>query len=377
MPSTTLEIRSRISREGELKLWLEEVPLPRPRPNEFVVRVEAAPLNPSDQILMLGSVDLTSLRASGTVNRPIIEGRVPPERLPVMSGRLDRALSVGNEGAGTVIAAGSEATSLIGRVVAIRATTGSYAKHQIVEAADCLVLPEGLSARDGAAAFINPLTALGMVETMRREGHSALIHTAAASNLGQMLVRLCRKDGVPLVNIVRSAEQVTLLRDLGAEYVVDSGAPDFVNALVVAIETTGATLAFDAIGGGTMASTVLSAMEAVQIRKLATYSRYGSPVHKQIYIYGVLDPRPKVLDDQFGTAWSVGGWLMSWFYNKIGTADAARLRQRVADELRTTFASRFTAELSLQEALSLQAILAYSRRATGAKYLITPHTGTA
>jgi NADPH:quinone reductase len=377
MPSTTLEIRSRISREGELKLWLEEVPLPRPRPNELVVRVEAAPLNPSDQILMLGSVDLTSLRASGTVNRPIIEGRVPPERLAVMSGRLDRALSVGNEGAGTVIAAGSEVTSLIGRVVAIRATTGSYAKHQIVEAADCLVLPEGLSARDGAAAFINPLTALGMVETMRREGHSALIHTAAASNLGQMLVRLCRKDGVPLVNIVRSAEQVTLLRDLGAEYVVDSGAPDFVNALVVAIETTGATLAFDAIGGGTMASTVLSAMEAVQIRKLATYSRYGSPVHKQIYIYGVLDPRPKVLDGQFGTAWSVGGWLMSWFYNKIGTADAARLRQRVADELRTTFASRFTAELSLQEALSLQAILAYSRRATGAKYLITPHTGTA
>jgi threonine dehydrogenase-like Zn-dependent dehydrogenase len=326
---------------------------------------------------MLGSVDLMSLRGSGTVNRPIIEGRVPPERLAVMSGRLDQALSVGNEGAGTVIAAGSEVTSLIGRVVAIRATTGSYAKHQIVEAADCLVLPEGLSARDGAAAFINPLTALGMVETMRREGHSALIHTAAASNLGQMLVRLCRKDGVPLVNIVRSAEQVTLLRDLGAEYVVDSGAPDFVNALVVAIETTGATLAFDAIGGGTMASTVLSAMEAVQIRKLATYSRYGSPVHKQIYIYGVLDPRPKVLDGQFGTAWSVGGWLMSWFYNKIGTADAARLSQRVADELRTTFASRFTAELSLQEALSLQAILAYSRRATGAKYLITPHTGTA
>jgi NADPH2:quinone reductase len=377
MPSTTLEIRSRISREGELTLWLEEVPLPRPRRNELVVRVEAAPLNPSDQILMFGSVDMTTLHASGTVNRPIIEGRVPPERLAVMSGRLDRALSVGNEGAGTVIAAGSEVTSLIGRAVAIRATTGSYAKHQIVEAADCLVLPEGLSARDGAAAFINPLTALGMVETMRREGHSALIHTAAASNLGQMLVRLCRKDGVPLVNIVRSAEQVTMLRDLGAEYVVDSGAPDFVNALVVAIESTGATLAFDAIGGGTMASTVLSAMEAAQIRKLATYSRYGSPVHKQIYIYGVLDPRPKVLDGQFGTAWSVGGWLMSWFYNKIGTADAARLRQRVADELRTTFASRFTAELSLQEALSLQAILAYSRRATGAKYLITPHTGTA
>jgi NADPH2:quinone reductase len=377
MPSTTLEIRSRISREGELKLWLEEVPLPRPRPNELVVRVEAAPLNPSDQILMLGSVDLTSLRASGTVNRPIIEGRVPPERLAVMSGRLDQSLAVGNEGAGTVIAAGSEATSLVGRVVAIRATTGAYAQHQIVKAADCLVLPEGLSARDGAAAFINPLTALGMVETMRREGHSALVHTAAASNLGQMLVRLCRKDGVPLVNIVRSAEQVALLRDLGAEYVIDSSMPDYVSALVAAIESTGATLAFDAIGGGTMASTLLSAMEAVQIRKLTTYSRYGSPVHKQIYIYGVLDPRPKVLDGPFGMAWSIGGWLMSWFYSKIGSADAASLRRRVANELTTTFASRFTAELSLEEALSPQAILAYSRRATGAKYLITPHTGTA
>jgi len=202
------------------------------------------------------------------VNRPIIQGRIPPERLAAMSGRLDQALAVGNEGAGTVIAAGSEATSLIGRVVAIRATTGAYARHQIIEAADCLVLPEGLSARDGAAAFINPLSALGMVETMRREGHSALVHTAAASNLGQMLVRLCRKDGVPLVNIVRSATQVSLLRDLGAEYVVDSSAPEFVNALAAAIESAGATLAFDAIGGGTMASTLLSAMEAVQIRKL-------------------------------------------------------------------------------------------------------------
>jgi NADPH:quinone reductase len=377
MPSTTLEIHSRISREGELKLWLEEVPLPRPRPNELIVRVEAAPLNPSDQILMLGSVDLTTLRASGTVNRPIIEGRVAPERLAVMSGRLDQALSAGNEGAGTVIAAGNDVTSLIGRVVAIRPTTGAYAQHKIVEAADCLVLPAGLSARDGAAAFINPLTALGMVETMRREGHSALVHTAAASNLGQMLVRLCRKDGVPLVNIVRSAEQVTLLRDLGAEYVIDSSMPDGVNELVAAIESTGATLAFDAIGGGTMVSTLLSAMEAVQIRKLTTYSRYGSPVHKQIYIYGVLDPRPKVLDGPFGMAWSIGGWLMSWFYSKIGSADAASLRRRVANELTTTFASRFTADLSLQEALSLQAIRAYSRRATGAKYLITPHTGTA
>src|SRR5882757_8198938 len=261
MRSTTLEIRSRISREGELRLWLEEVPLPRPSPNELVVRVEAAPLNPSDQILMLGSVDPTTLRASGTVDRPIIEGRVPPERLTAMSGRLDQALPVGNEGAGTVIGAGSEVTSLIGRVVAIRATTGSYAQHQIVEAADCLVLPEALSARDGAAAFINPLTALGMVETMRREGHSALVHTAAASNLGQMLVRLCQKDGVPLVNIVRKPEQEELLRSMGAVHVCNSGSPSFATDLLEALKATSATLAFDATGGGPLAGRILSGME--------------------------------------------------------------------------------------------------------------------
>lgn len=379
VPSTTLEIRSRISRAGELKLWLEEVPLPKPRASELVVRVEAAPLNPSDQLLMLGSVDLKTLRASGTANRPIIEGRIPPERLAGIWGRLEQDLSVGNEGAGTVIGAGSEVGSLIGRVVSIRATpdAGAYAQYRTIEVADCLVLPEGVSARDGAAAFINPLTALGMVETMRREGHSALVHTAAASNLGQMLVRLCRKDGVPLVNIVRSAGQVALLRDLGAKYVLDSSTADFVQALFVAIESTGATLAFDAIGGDTMASTLLEAMEAVQISKLPTYSRYGSPVRKQVYIYGVLDPRPKILDGQFGMAWSVSGWLMSWFCDRIGTIDASRLRRRVADELTTTFASRFTSEISLQETLSLPAILAYSRRATGTKYLIAPQRGAA
>src|SRR5882757_9966228 len=372
MRSTTLEIRSRISREGELRLWLEEVPLPRPSPNELVVRVEAAPLNPSDQILMLGSVDPTTLRASGTVNRPIIAGRVPPERLAAMSGRLDQALPVGNEGAGTVIAAGSEVTSLIGRVVAIRATTGAYARHQIVKAADCLVLPEGLSARDGAAAFINPLTALGMVETMRREGHSALIHTAAASNLGQMLVRLCQKDGVPLVNIVRKPEQEELLRSLGAVHVCSTASPTFTTDFVEALKATSATIAFDATGGGTLASQILNGMEEAANSTAGAYSRYGSTVHKQVYIYGALDTGPTILNRNFGMAWGIGGWLLTPFLQSVGAEAIGRLRDRVAAELTTTFASTYTREVSLAGMLRPDAFTSYIKRATGEKFLVTP-----
>jgi hypothetical protein len=294
------------------------------------------------------------------------------ERLAGISARIGKALAVGNEGAGTVVAAGPAAAALVGRILAFRATTGSYSQYQVVRAADCIVLPDGASARDGAAAFINPLTALGMVETMRREGHSALVHTAAASNLGQMLNRLCRKDGVQLVNIVRSPAQATLLRDQGAEYVLDSSADGFHEALVAAIAATGATLGFDAVGGGTMAATILAAMESATSRTLETYSRYGSSVHKQVYIYGMLDPGPRIFDGQFGMAWGIGGWLMTWFYGRIHAADRQRLRARVAAELTTTFASHFNAEIGLAEALSPDMIRAYSRRATGEKYLIVP-----
>ena len=366
-------MRSLITPKGALRVWLEPAPTREPEADEIVVRIEAAPLNPSDQLLMLGPVDPASLHASGDVERPSLEGIVPTERLAAIAGRLGQALPVGNEGAGTVVATGAGSSALLGRSVAIRAATGAYSRYQVVKALDCIVLPAGVSARDGAAAFINPLTAIGMVETMRREGHGAIVHTAAASNLGQMLSRLCLKDGVPLVNIVRTTEQAALLRSQGAVHVVDSSAAGFHEALGSAIERTGATLAFDAIGGGAMAATILSAMEQTQARKLPHYSRYGSPVHKQVYIYGVLDPGPKQLDGQFGMAWAVGGWLMTWFYEKIGRADAERLKQRVAGELDTTFASQFTGEVGLAEALSLDAVRAFSRRATGAKYLIAPH----
>lgn len=366
------EVRSLIDADGRLRIWLEDAEIQEPNADEVLVRVEAGPLNPSDQILLLGPVDPSTLRQVGSADQPVIEGFVPRERLASIAGRLGQALPVGNEGAGTVVKAGSDGVLPVGRTVAIRGTPGTYARYQTVKAADCLVLPDGVSARDGAAAFINPLTALGMVETMRQEGHKALVHTAAASNLGQMLNRLCIADGVPLVNIVRSASQVALLRTQGATHVLDSSASDFGPALLGALEETGATLAFDAIGGGSMANTLLAAMETVATRRLTAYSRYGSATHKQVYIYGVLDPSPRILDGRFGMAWGLGGWLMTWFYDRIGPVEAAVLRNRAAAELTTTFASRFSAEIGLAEMLSLDAIHGYTRRATGTKYLVLP-----
>jgi len=247
-----------------------------------------------------------------------------------------------------------------------------YAQHRAVKAADVLVLPEGATPADGASCFVNPLTALSMTEVMRREGHTALVHTAAASNLGQMLQKICTKDGIGLVNIVRSQEQVDILKDLGAQHVLDSTAPDFMDRLIEAIDATGATLAFDAIGGGKLASQILSAMEIVASRKAGEYSRYGSSVHKQVYIYGGLDTRPTELARSYGLSWGVNGWLLTPFLVKIGAEAAGKLRARVAAELKTTFASHYTAEISLAEALKPEVIAAYNKRATGEKYLINP-----
>ncbi len=369
-----LAVRSRITSGGALELWLEEVTAPEPAADEVVVRVEAAPINPSDIGVLLGPADVESIRAGGSAARPIVTARVPEARLAGVAGRLDAAMPVGNEGAGVVVAAGAEARGLVGRVVAALGG-GMYAQYRVLKAADCLVLPEGTAPRAGAAAFVNPLTALGMVETMRREGHGALVHTAAASNLGQMLVRICRADGIPLVNVVRSAEQASLLRGMGAQHVLDSTGAGFKGELTEALAETGATLAFDAIGGGTMAGTILAGMEAALSRTLASYSRYGSPVQKQVYIYGSLDPGPRIIAGNVGMAWSVGGWLVTWFLQRIGPEAAGRLRARVAAELATIFAQHYTAEISLAEALRPEVIAAYGRRATGEKYLVNPAKG--
>lgn len=372
MAKSGLELRSKITRGGTLELWLEEVTTPDPAPDEVVLRVEATPINPSDLAMLLGPVDLSTLRAGGTPERPLTTGSVPQSRLALLAARLDQPMLAGNEGAGIVVDAGPEARGLIGRAVAARAP-GMYAQYRVVKLSDCLVLPQGVPPKVGAAAFINPLTALGMIETMRREGHMALVHTAAASNLGQMLNRLCQAEGIALVNIVRSRDQAALLRELGAKYVLDSTTASFASDLTDAVAETGATLGFDAIGGGSMAATILSCMEKALSRKATAYNRYGSPVHKQVYIYGGLDMRPTDLPRNFGMAWGVGGWLMPWYLHKIGPRDAQRLHERVAAELTTTFASRYTAEISLSEALAPPIIAAYNKRATGEKYLITPN----
>ena len=367
-----LELRSKITSGGKLELSLEEVVVPEPAADEVVVRVEASPINPSDLGMLLGPADASTFTAGGTAQRPNATAAVPQPRLASVAGRLDQAMLVGNEGAGVVVEAGPEARAWLGRRVATR-TFGMYAQYRVAKMADCLLLPPEATSRQGASAFINPLTALGMVETLRREGHSALVHTAAASSLGHMLNRLCHADNIPLVNIVRSAEQVAILRGIGARYVLDSTSPTFAAELTEAVAETNATLAFDAIGGGTLVGTILTCMERAAGRKATSYNRYGSTTHKQVYIYGGLDLRPTELSRNFGMAWGVGGWLVTWFLQKIGSRDTQRLRERVAAELTTTFATHYTAEISLLEALAPAVIAAYNKRATGEKYLITPN----
>jgi NADPH:quinone reductase-like Zn-dependent oxidoreductase len=372
-----LELRSLVRAEGMLELSLAEVPIPEPGADEVVVRVEASPINPSDLGVLIGPANVSTLRSGGTVARPVLTAAIPPNAMSTLTARLDKSMPVGNEGAGVVVKAGASplAQALVGRTVAMAPRGGMYAQYRCLRATDVLPLPVDATPADGASCFINPLTALGMVETLRSEGHKALVHTAAASNLGQMLVRICKADGVPLVNVVRSAAQEKLLRDQGAAWVVDSTDPGFVDKLADAVAATGATLAFDAIGGGRLGSQILSAMEAAASRTAGTYNYYGSAVHKQLYIYGRLDTGPTELVRDFGYAWGVGGWLLNAFLKKIGPEGVRRLRQRVADELKTTFASHYAAEIGLAEALDPKVAALYVQRATGAKYLINPQKG--
>ncbi len=369
-----LQLRSLIKNSGELEISLVETPTPEPADDEVVVRVEATPINPSDLGLLTGPADLSTAKASGTKQMPVITAKVPQAAMKAMAARLDQSLPVGNEGAGVVIRTGASdaAKALMGKTVS--AIGGAmYSQYRTVKASDCMALPAGTTAADGASWFVNPLTSLGMTETMRREGHKALVHTAAASNLGQMLNKICIKDGIPLVNIVRKPEQAEILRKIGAKYVIDSSAPTFMDDLTDALAETGATIAFDAIGGGKLAGQILTCMEAAINRDAKVYSRYGSSVHKQVYIYGSLDTGPTELVRNFGLIWGVGGWLLTPFLMKISAADRQRLRERVARELKTTFASHYTKVVSLSEALELSNLAEYAKRATGEKFLINPH----
>jgi NADPH:quinone reductase-like Zn-dependent oxidoreductase len=371
-----LQLRSLLRKSGELELSLVNIPTPEPGPDEIVVRVEATPINPSDLGLLIGPADMSTAKVSGTKELPVVTAKVPEAALKAMAARLDQSMPVGNEGAGVVIRTGSSdaAKALMGKTVAMIGGA-MYAQYRELRAKDVLELPAGTTAADGASCFVNPLTALGMTETMRREGHKALVHTAAASNLGQMLNRICIKDGIGLVNIVRSKEQADILHKIGAKHVVDSTSPSFMDDLTNALVETGATIAFDAIGGGRLAGQILTCMEIAANKTAKEYSRYGSTVHKQVYVYGSLDPRPIELNRAFGMAWGVGGWLLFPFLQKIGPADGAKLRQRVVAELKTTFASHYTRVVSLQEALQLDNIAVYNKRATGEKFLIDPSKG--
>ncbi len=374
--TTGLELRSLITKSGQLELSLAKVEIPEPGPDQVVVKVQASPINPSDLGLLTGPADMTQAKTSGSGADIKVTAPVPPNTLPFLAARLDESMPVGNEGAGTVIKAGSSeaAQALMGKTVSMIGGA-MYAQYRVLKATDCQALPAGTTAAEGASWFVNPLTALGMTETMKREGHKALVHTAAASNLGQMLNKICLKDGIGLVNIVRSPAQAKILKDIGAKHVVDSTAPTFLNDLTQALVETGATIAFDAIGGGKLPGQILTAMEMAINKTAKTYSRYGSSVHKQVYIYGGLDTGPTTLNRSFGMMWSVGGWLLTPFLMKIGRPDQQRLRERVVSELKTTFASHYTKTVSLTEALQLDNIAAYAKRATGEKFLIDPSKG--
>jgi NADPH:quinone reductase len=373
VPDTMRQLRSLVTPERELRLSVETVNTPQPGPREVLVRVEAAPVNPSDLGLLLAMADVSQAIAGESVDEPTVTAPIAEPVMSALATRVGQAMPVGNEGAGVVVAAGTspEAQALLGRAVGFIGGA-TYGEYCLASPLMCLPLPEGANAVDGASSFVNPLTALGMVETMRSEGHSGLVHTAAASNLGQMLNRICLADGVALVNIVRRPEQARLLREQGAVHVCDSSEATFEADLVAALQDTKATLAFDAVGGGPLASQILNAMEAAIVPPDAPYNRYGSNVHKQVYVYGALDPRPIELRRRFGFAWGVGGWLLTPFLARTSAEDLARLRQRVADELTTTFASHYTDQISLREALDVQTLQRYARQATGEKFLLRP-----
>lgn len=374
--STALQIQSTLTENGKLQVALKDVGIPTPADHEVVVRIEAAPINPSDLGVLFGPADINAAETSGSGADTVLTAPVADALMLRFKGRVGQPLTVGNEGAGVVVAAGKsdEAQALMGKTVGLFGGA-MYAQYRAIPAAMCLPLEEGTSAKEGASCFVNPLTSLGMVETMKMEGHKALVHTAAASNLGQMLNKICMADGVELVNIVRKQEQVDILKALGAKYICNSSDENFMADLTDAIYATGATIAFDATGGGRLADQILTAMEMAEQRKPSEYSIYGSATHKQVYLYGSLEMSPTTLSRGYGMAWGVGGWLLPLFLAKVGMEKGNELRARVARELKTTFASHYTQEVSLVEMLNADVAKQYNLKTTGEKYLLCPQKG--
>ncbi|AOW78863.1 NADH oxidase [Colwellia sp. PAMC 20917] len=366
------QLFTHISASGTLELSLKEVEVATPKSHEVIVRIEAAPINPSDMWPMFGPANLAEAVLSA--DKLTLSAPVHSSILPRIKSRLDQVLPIGNEGAGTVVAAGDSeaAQSLMGKTVAVL-TGGAYAQYCCVPAQACIVHHEGTTAKHAASSFVNPLTALGMVETMRMEGHSALVHTAAASSLGQMLNKICLAQDIPLVNIVRSQQQAEILKAIGAQYICDSSSKTFKADLYKAIDETGATLAFDAIGGGEIVSDILNAMEQSGSKDAVGFNTYGSETNKQVYIYGGLDFTPTILNRAYGMTWGIGGWLLMSFLGKLQPQQIAKLQKQVADEIKTTFACAFTDELSFEQAMTPAIVLQYNAKKTGEKYLINPN----
>ena len=367
------QIRSKVTKEGKLLIYVESTAMPEPKEDEVLIRIEASPINPSDLGLLIGPADVSSMSVSGEGENAVVTMDIPEGLMRMLETRLDQSLPVGNEGGGVVVKAGSkDLEDLVGKTVGV-AGGSMYSQYRCVNAASCFVMHEGVTSAESASCFVNPLTALGMVETMKLENHSALVHTAAASNLGQMLIKICLDEDVPLVNIVRKEEHVEKLNSLGAKFVCNSSKDTFIQDLVNALVETGATIGFDATGGGKLAGQILTAMEVAANQTATDYNRYGSNTFKQVYIYGGLDRSPTTLNRAFGFSWSLGGWLLTPFIGRIGPERFEELKQKVADEIKTTFASHYTKEISLEEVLQPDNINIYSKQATGEKYLVNPN----
>ena len=367
------QIRSEVTKEGKLLIYVESTAMPEPKEDEVLIRIEASPINPSDLGLLIGPADVSSMSVSGEGENAVVTMDIPEGLLRMLETRLDQSLPVGNEGGGVVVKAGSkDLEDLVGKTVGV-AGGSMYSQYRCVNAASCFVMHDGVTSAESASCFVNPLTALGMVETMRLENHSALVHTAAASNLGQMLIKICLDEDVPLVNIVRKEEHVDMLNSLGAKFVCNSSKETFMQDLVSALVETGATIGFDATGGGKLSGQILTAMEVAANQTATEYNRYGSNTFKQVYIYGGLDRSPTTLNRAFGFSWGLGGWLLTPFIGRIGPERFEELKQKVADEIKTTFASHYTKEISLEEVLQPENINVYSKQATGEKYLVNPN----
>ena len=340
--SYSKQIRSIVTSEGNIEISIVKVDKPIPTDDEVLIEVHAAPINPSDiGLLLTFAGDLSNIDISESGDGLVASIKIHPGLMASMKPRLDKSLAVGNEGAGIVVDAGKNVKELIGKTVGL-AGGSMYSQYICVPAINCLVMEEGTTPKEAASSFVNPLTALSFIETMKMENHSAIVHTAAASNLGQMLVKICKDDGIPLVNIVRKQEQVDILKNIGAEYVCNTSDPDFMKTLVKAVVETGATLGFDATGGGNngeLPGQILSAMEIAANKNSKEYSRYGSETYKQVYIYGGLDQSPSILKRSYGMSWGLGGWLLTPMLGKIGMDKFQIMRKRIAKEIKTTFAS--------------------------------------